>query len=152
MVDAEDFWPEIESIEDPGSPVVLLRKQAEKLALKTGHRLRGQVSTSSGAFHFAAHVELGMPLDEEMGFTHSFRIEVPALDDYSYTLFTVSHGIESYPVIYQDDNQQWHALANSEALTDWLRETLTSEKTKRVLKTLLDQAGDASRSNPFDRR
>jgi len=47
MGDAEDFWPPMEDVEDAKSPVVLLRKQAEALTDKSGHRLRGRVSTAT---------------------------------------------------------------------------------------------------------
>jgi len=144
MGDAEDFWPVLEDAEDPNAPVVLLRKQAEKLTEKTGYRLRGRVSTSSILLDHEGRHALGLDLSggaNPDSFTHVFTIEVPALDDYSYTLFSVSHGIEPYPVIYPDAQGGWNALANHEAFTAWLRETLASERTKRVLKTLSEQAG-----------
>ena len=73
-------------------------------------------------------------------FTHTFNIEVPVLDDYRYTLFSVSQGIEPYPVVHRNENGQWEALADEAAFIAWLKQTLSSEKTKRVLKTLSEQA------------
>jgi len=144
MGNAEDFWPPIDDAEDPNSPVVLLRKQAEALSTKTGYRLRGRVST-------AARIRLSNEALEALGmnpyepqddvFTHLFSIEVPALEDYRYTLFSISHGLEGYPVVYENEGGQWRRLANREELTRWLKETLSSDKTKRILKTLREQAG-----------
>ena len=82
-------------------------------------------------------------------FIHVFSIDVPSLEDYSYRLFTVLHGIDSYPVAYEDENHQWQALANEEEFTFWLKQTLSSEKTKRILNTLAGQAGKAGKGNPF---
>jgi len=141
MGDAEDFWPTLEETEDAGSPVVILRNQAEKLTEKYGRRLRGRVSTATGRLSQSALAALGI---EQMfspdNFTHTFAIEVPALDDYSFTLFAVSHSIAPYPVAYQNEDGEWHALADRQAFIDWFKQTLSSERTKRVLKTLLEQA------------
>jgi|ERR1700694_1142674 len=143
MGDVEDFWPIIDNTENPNSPVVLLRKQAEKLTDNTGHRLRGRVSTSSIKLGFLAGLALGITDVRRAPdtFTHEFSIEVPALNDYSYTLFAISHAIDGYPVIYEDENGTWQSLSDVKQFTAWLKQTLSSEKTQRILKTLLEQAG-----------
>lgn len=148
MGDTEDFWPAIENVEDAHSPVVLLRKQAEKLTDKSGRRLRGRVSTTTGRLGMDAMRALGKVDDiySTDNFTHVFSIDVPSLEDYSYRLFTVSHGIDSYPVTYEDENHLWQALADEGKFTFWLKQTLSSEKTKRILNTL---AGQAGKGNPF---
>jgi hypothetical protein len=142
MGDAEDFWPAIEETESPNSPVVLLRKQAERLTDKTDRRLRERVSTLGTKLDFHASLALGI-LDGRRpdSFTHIFSIEIPALDDYSYTLFSISHLIEGYPVLYQDDDGSWQRLSDVGQFTAWLKQTLSSDKTKRILRTLLEQAG-----------
>lgn len=143
MGDAEDFWPPIEDAEDANSPVVLLRKQAEALTDKSGHRLRGRVSTITT--RLSSQALEALRIDPYAGntdtFTHVFSIEVPALDDYRYTLFSVSHGLEAYPVVHEKEDREWEALGTAEEFTRWLKQTLSSEKTKRVLKTLREQAG-----------
>ena len=148
MGDAEDFWPPMEDAEDTNSPVVLLRKEAEALTDKSGHRLRGRVSTASVTLSHDAFGALG--IDPYAGnidtFTHVFSIEIPALDDYRYNLLSVSHGLEGYPVVYQNEDHEWQRLANAEEFTRWLKETLSSEKTKRILKTLREQAGKEGNS------
>lgn len=143
MGDAEDFWPPIDDAEDLHSPVVLLRKQAEALSEKSGHRLLGRVSTVAIRLGNQALEALGIdPFGPNADtFTHVFSIEVPALNEYRYTLFSVSHGLETYPVVYEKEPREWQTLANAEVFTIWLKETLSSDKTKRVLKTLREQAG-----------
>jgi hypothetical protein len=77
-----------------------------------------------------------------------FSIEVPALDDYRYNLFSVSQGLEGYPVAHEEGGE-WQALENAEDFTNWLKQTLSSEKTKRVLRTLREQAGNESGRQAF---
>jgi hypothetical protein len=138
MGDAEDFWPAIDDTEDLNSPVVLLRKQADILTTKSGHRLRGRVSTSTINVTGPAANALGAE-HYSPAFAHTFYIEVPSLDDYSYSLFTILHGIDPYPVAHQDTNNV-QGFLDAGQFTAWLRETLSSDKTKRILKTLSEQA------------
>lgn len=140
MGDAEDFWPSLDDVEDANSPVVILRKQAELLSDKTGHRLRGRIVTSTVPARSGARGVLGLDLFAPV-FNHAFLIEVPALDDYSYTLFSVAHGLESYPVAYEAGDGEWGDLNDPDRFRDWLKGTLSSEKTKRILRTLSQQAG-----------
>jgi hypothetical protein len=83
MGDAEDFWPAIDNAEDPNSPVVVLRKQAEILTEKSGQRLRGGVSTQTVRLEAQARELLG--IDDNTAFTHVFKITVPSLEYYSST-------------------------------------------------------------------
>ncbi len=139
MGDAEDFWPPIDNAEDPNSPVVVLRKQAEILTEKSGQRLKGRISTETVRLDAQARELLGMNLDAT-AFTHVFRILVPSLDYYSYALFAISHGIDPYPVVHKNEANEWQALANVNAFKDWLRGELSSERTRRIVKTLSEQA------------
>lgn len=144
MGDAEDYWPAIENTEDPESPVVMLRKHAEKLSEKSARRLRGRVATSTGRLGPDALGALGKEnLFDQDNFTHVFYIDLPLLD-YSFQLFAVSHGIDYYPVIYYDDYHMVHPLANASEFDTWLKTFLSSEKTKRILKTLIQQAQRAT--------
>src|SRR5947209_14336422 len=116
MGDAEDFWPAIDDAEAPNSPVVLLRKQAQILADKTGHRLVGRVSTATMPPGGNLRAALGLEIFDP-AFTHVFAIDVPSLDDYRYTLFAVTHGIEPYPVGYEDEARNSYVLIDVRAFT-----------------------------------
>jgi hypothetical protein len=139
MGDAEDFWPPIDNAEDPDSPVVVLRKQAQILTEKSGQRLQGRVSTETVRLDADARELLGIDASTT-AFTHVFRILVPSLEYYSYALFAISHGIAPYPVAHKNDANVWEAFANVNAFKTWLRAELSSEKTKRIVKTLSEQA------------
>jgi len=86
MPPTDDFWPEIQA-SAPELPVSILREQAALLAPKTQGLVEAQVHTRT--------------VGEEI--QHRFLLVAPALDHYTYHLFTVSHGVpEVYPV-YVDD-------------------------------------------------
>jgi len=85
VLDMRDLWPEdIGPISDLKAPVVILREQASLLGKKTNNLVEAEVKQlppTNRKFHYA------------------FLIVAPALDNYRYELFTISHGINSYPII-----------------------------------------------------
>jgi hypothetical protein len=124
-----DLWPEIEQTRVV-PPVAILREQAALLGKKTNHLLEGQVK-SRIAF--------------EGGFLHTFSIVAPALDGYEYKLFEVKHGPDQYPVEADAPESTGPLTAslvslNSEQeLLDYIRKILNSDKTKKILGSLLAQ-------------
>jgi hypothetical protein len=76
-----DLWPDDFGTEDVVPPVVILREQGQALAKKTGGLVVGNVISKRNG-------------DE---FLHTFLLEVPTLDDYSYQLLQVKHPILLYP-------------------------------------------------------
>jgi len=128
-----DLWPDIEQSKVV-PPVAILREQAAALGNKTGHLLEGRVITRT---------------DEDGNYIyHTFYVVAPALDNYSYNLFSISHGAEPYPVTVphprrMDSGRHPYPRSleiNSEKeLLDYLREVLNSEKTKRIVGSLLAQ-------------
>ena len=123
--DEEDFWPRIEDVEDVTSPIVILRKHAAPLWDKSGHLINAEVQTRAGS---------------DGTFVHTFNLTVPALEGYTYELFEVRHGIESYPVWQLDEYRRRTEFAGEDEFTAWIKSVLSSEKTKKVLSTLLQQA------------
>jgi hypothetical protein len=118
-----DFWPADLGGGDPDAPVVLLRTQASLLGQKVKSILEARVSTDA----FGGS-----------GFRHTFELVVPAIS-YSYRLFWIQHGVDPYPVTWTLESQQG-TLASKEEFTEWLRGTLGSDRTKRIIQTLLAQA------------
>jgi hypothetical protein len=121
-----DLWPEIEQSQVV-PPVVILREQAALLGKKTNHLLEGRVVTSAATDKFY----------------HSFRIVAPALDDYAYGLFSVWHDVTLYPVLTNEADQRGNvrtvSLASEQELLDYIRRTLNSDHTKKVVGSLLAQ-------------
>jgi hypothetical protein len=100
------------------------------LAEKTRNLLEGEISTSTRSDRIA----------------HNFNIVVPALDDYRYELFRVSHAATLYPVSVEagplegDTNLfSPKSLASEEAFVNWLKAVFSSPQTKRVVSALLSQ-------------
>jgi hypothetical protein len=120
--DPNDFWPDLKDVASVVTPVNLLRQQAATLSEKTNGDVRAYVNTDASG----------------ESFVHRFNVIVPGLDDYTYELFQIHHGMNLYPVTW------YHLLENgrldSEAdLVEWLRKTLSSAHTRQVLLTLLAQ-------------
>src|SRR5881296_859505 len=87
-----DLWGEIQP-PDVRTPVSILREQAALLGQKTKNLVEASVETTSSGGTFY----------------HTFKLVAPALDNYTYQLFRIRHGIQLYPVyvegpLYSDDD------------------------------------------------
>jgi hypothetical protein len=132
MADAiPDLWPDIEQTQVV-PPIAILRQQAAALAKKTNYLLQGQVetiTTSGGRF------------------THSFNVVAPSLDNYTYKLFWIEHGAEQYPVVAPTPETglstrplpRTLTIESQDDLLDYIREVLNSDKTKKIVSSLLAQ-------------
>jgi hypothetical protein len=119
MATQTDLWGDIQP-SAVRTPVAILREQAALLGNKTQNMVEAKVLTfiSDGEFH------------------HSFKLVVPALDNYTYNLFVVHHGPNLYPVkIMALTNPK-----NEEEFVDWLQQRLSSDETKKSIGNLLAQA------------
>ena len=118
MATQPDFWGELD-FPQIRTPADILREQAALLGRKTRNLIEAKVYTS------VLHGD----------FIHTLDLVVPTLDNYSYQLIWIAHGIELYPVRTEDKR------LNSEfEFTEWVRQTLSSEKTRRIVSSLLAQA------------
>jgi hypothetical protein len=120
-----DLWPALPHVK-LRTPVSILREQAALLGHKTKNLLEAEVSTNTW------HGEL----------RHSFKIVAPALD-YSFELFSVTHGLDLYPILGQRANEAVATrLEDEAAFIVWVREQLSSERTLRLIQALLAQVSD----------
>lgn len=142
MTDAqEDLWGSQISAEPLATPVSILREQANLLGTKTDNLLRAEVVTSS---------------DHVGNFEHSFYIVVPLLDNYRYRLFSISHGIQLYPVVFygfpETLNSELHPahsfipippikfdVSNEVEFKQYLKEILSAKETLKIVKSLIGQ-------------
>jgi hypothetical protein len=119
-----DLWPKARFETDAITPLSILRRQAALLGEKTQQLVTAEVSTR-------AH-------SDQM--THTFRLVVPALDNYKYELFSVQHKIDQlYPVTGYAASL-YANLDDQAAFVDWLRQVLSSEPTLKKLDSLMAQA------------
>ena len=123
MATQTDLWGEIQT-EEIRTPVAILREQAALLGPKTQNVVEAKVQTDP------------TPGGE---FRHRFNLVVPALDNYTYQLFSVHHPMGLYPLTANTGR----GLQDEETFKTWLRETLSSPETKRIIANLIAQASGA---------
>lgn len=131
---AQDLWPhDVFAEVDRDSPVAILREQAALLREHSQGLLRGEVTSSA--------------LGDAGYMVHHFDIVVPSLRDYRYTLFRVRHGAKPYPAAIEcggDEEVQEADADNAGDFRALVGATLNSDRTRRIIRTLMTQAaGDA---------
>ena len=115
-----DLWGEFKPAVGR-TPLAILREQAALLGDKTKRLVEARVVTrTDGSVFF-----------------HSFRLVVPALDLYTYELFTVHHEVDLYPVTAYAETR---LLKTEDEFVEWLRAKLSSEATMRIIGNLMAQA------------
>ncbi len=124
---AMDLWGDFVA-EPIRTPVAVLREQATLLSPKTEGLISAEVTTEV--------------YDGE--FIHAFELVVPTLQFYRYRLFEVRHSSTLYPVRVIAERTGPRLtdpfVDDEEAFTDWLRGILSSDKTKKIISSLLAQA------------
>src|SRR5262249_52391162 len=119
-----DLWPAEFGDLTVTPPLVILKEQAVAITGKTRQRIYGQVNTT----------QLGQ------GFAHTFSLQPPSLDNYTYALFNATHGVMLYPVeITNYATGAKTQCANPEALIQALKDLFASEHTRKVVAAILAQ-------------
>ena len=119
MAASTDFWGEIEATQ-MRTPLVILREQASLLGAKTKNLVEASVKTRANGD----------------AIRHSFDLVVPALGSYTYSLFVIVHGASIYPINVEYKGTR---LDTEQQFVEWLRATLSSPETKRIVTNLLSQ-------------
>ncbi|PZN82097.1 MAG: hypothetical protein DM484_07035 [Candidatus Methylumidiphilus alinenensis] len=137
-----DIWAEDIGITTVKTPVAILKEQASLLGRKTQNLVVGEVISSS------------QDAIEEPKITQRFNIKAPALGNYRYNLFSISHGIDIYPLTIYLENSIVSELATTnlilgshnprlirseEEFLGILNRILKSKRTKQVVHALLAQ-------------
>jgi hypothetical protein len=128
MAAQSDLWGDFQ-VAEVRTPVSILREQAALLGPKTKNIIEARVSTQA----------------RDGRFYHSFDLMVPALDNYTYELFSVDHDVTLYPVFTAKDAMSTFrgnqiSLKTEEEFTDWLGHRLSSHETRKIISSLLAQA------------
>lgn len=123
-----DFWPDIAEAKPKVTPLLLMKQQAALLGKHTGNLLEGKVSTQAL---------------KEGDLLHTFSIAAPTMG-YTYDLFIVQHSmVKLYPVEVisapKVNVPTKSELGSEEEFLHWLKAVLNSDRTKRVLGSLLAQ-------------
>ena len=133
--DTMDLWPDELATAERQPPVAILRTQAALLGRKTRNLVIGRVTTPSVGQAFFSHLA-------RTQFLYVFQLVAPALNDYTYDLFSIGHGVDLYPV-----ELEFHAAegtkiesASEEEFIQVLKGVLSAPETKRVIGALLAQS------------
>jgi hypothetical protein len=157
----KDLWGDIEEVTEL-LPRDLMQQQATILGQKTKNLLKGEIVSYP--------VEtLGIDVDAITAknlanvvrskkitvIQQTFYLYVPSLQ-YRYELFSVRHDITGYPVEVGTDGDDiaYHVLGlkpkadkNEEEFTETLMKILSSERTKKIVSSLLSQARGSGRKS-----
>jgi len=127
---SEDLWPKDLLSDIPRIPAEMLNEQAEALGNRTSNVVQARVDTEGegNSRRFG-----GEPM-----WTLRFVLFSPALDDYEYELFSVSHSGELYPIrVHGADEGE---LESEEQFASYLRAVFAEERTLRVVRAMIAQA------------
>ncbi len=124
----DDLWPEDLGSIEINSPVSIIRKQAALLGNKTSNLVEGIVVSE---------------VDEDGDNIITFFLYAPALGDYRYKLFHIYHDIaDMYPIktATSDEQHSQGQIENEEELKYYLKRKFNSEKTLRIIRSLMAQS------------
>src|SRR6185436_13952765 len=130
-ISQRNLWPEDIAVTDAVAPVSLLKEQAALLGERTKNLVEGSVTSGVGK---------SLALMLEGGFTYDFDIVAPALNYYRYRLFSISHGVELYPLTISGTdalNSDEFEVNNEEEFLKALETIFSFEKTKRIISSLI---------------
>jgi len=141
-----DLWPDDIANINIRSPLSVLKEQASLLGDRTANVVQGLVTTTDKRQPIWAR--------EDDQFIHTFWIASPALNDYQYRLFDISHTIELYPVTF-DLGEKLGAdviptiarfvskgaiiARNEEEFVEILKAIFTSKRSRDIIQALLAQ-------------
>jgi hypothetical protein len=139
----QDLWPAITFEEEFDSPVSILKEQAALLGNKTQNVVTAEVGL------------LGTSTTEQ--FVNGFYLVAPALENYRYRLFTISHSVNPYPVIFELDEPLYYEVGdpelvqvknpryilkarNEQEFATILQAIFASERTRQIINVLRAQS------------
>src|SRR6185436_9770992 len=133
-ISPRNLWPDDIAVTDAVAPVSLLKEQASLLGERTKNLVEGRVTPGLGKG--AAFLIAGR-------FNYDFDLVAPALNNYRYHLFSISHGVELYPLTISGTealDSEDIQVNNEEEFLNELKRIFSFEKTKRIISSLIAQS------------
>lgn len=130
-ISPHNLWPEDIAVTGVVAPVTILKDQASVLGQRTKNLVEGRVKQGTGD-----------PLGNNK-FSYDFDLVAPALNNYRYHLFSIWHGVEFYPLIISSSAAFPGVeleVPNEEEFLNALGSIFSSEKTRRVITSLIAQS------------
>lgn len=137
MTSNKNLWGELPSPETQRTSYTILKEQASMLTEITNGLLVGEVKRSSEVDAFSEFT-LGK---QSQSFVAYLRIQVPSLNNYTYSVVRIQYPIGLYPVLVKSlvvENFQIEC-SSEEKFENALGQILSSEEVKQVISALLAQ-------------
>ncbi|AUD04702.1 hypothetical protein [Spirosoma pollinicola] len=126
-METKNLWPDF-PVEVTKSPRAILKEQAGYLMAKTNNVLSADVETVQGNGQII----------------HQFFVVAPALNNYRYRIFTVSHEVLFYPLVVTWNEVQGGLseikIENQQEFLSILSQIFKDTSTTRVISSLLSQS------------
>jgi hypothetical protein len=137
MASKKNLWGELPSSETQRTPYTILKEQASMLTEITNGLLVGEVKRSSEVDAFSEFT-LGK---QSQSFVAYLRIQVPSLNNYTYSVVRIQYPIRLYPVLVKSlAVEDFHRECSSEEeFENALGQILSSQEVKQVISALLTQ-------------
>lgn len=138
----KDLWPDNINTVDASAPVRIIRHQASCLSEKTRGLVHGDVKQHSDDGSWGSRYP----------FEWSFCLVAPALNNYTYRLFTIRHDFGLYPVKFDIDRDVIHEIApdseqqieadSEDDLVETLEQIFRSAKTQQIIHAMIAQTDE----------
>jgi hypothetical protein len=137
MTSKKNLWGELPSSETQRTPYTILKEQASMLTEITNGLLVGEVKRSSEVDAFSEFT-LG---EQSQSFVAYLRIQVPSLNNYTYSVVRIQYPIGLYPVLVKSFAVEDFQLecSSEEEFENALGQILSSQEVKQVISALLTQ-------------
>ena len=148
-----DLWPDVVDVTSVVPPVIVLKEQASLLGERTKGLVRAEVeSTEQAAEQIEKYLDDVLPVESRVVYSHTLYLVAPALDNYRYSLLSVTHDFLPYPCDArfhprQEDDFPRH-IPNPMELVEWLAHRLRRTETVRLIQALIarvQQLGEPGR-------
>src|SRR5437867_9307579 len=119
-ISPHNLWPEDIAVTEAVAPVSILKDQASKLAERTKNLVEARVRNSARDSY-----------DDD--FAYDFELVAPALNNYRYRLFAISHDVQFYPLFIHDCeafDEKDVPVDDEEQFLKVLKVIFSSERTK----------------------
>jgi len=123
---SKNLWGDLSDLETVRTPQAILHEQAGYLTEATESALVGKVEVRNIV---------------SSDFCYDLDVLVPALNNYTYTILTISHSVNLYPVrVHAGAKGISSRCENEEEFEETVAQILSSKEVKRILSRLLSQA------------
>ena len=122
---AKNMWGKLDDLEPIKTPTLILKEQGDLLYGATKGTLRGITTLQTVGDEFLI----------------GFDIKAFYLNQYQYTLLTVRHGLNVYPLTVKDKVQdKEYSCETEEAFVEAVEYILSSTEVRKIIQTLISQS------------